>query len=197
MFKCAGVQLLKSFAPKVFTMDSCVSTNIEEQYLYTGPEILANEAKIALSEFSGNTAGSVDLDMDVGFGVASVRLNNPKIKNAINGIKSKRAWDEKTFYIIKMAILLASLGKMMADLDKIIDKLNRWTEGKGVILYGADGNFCSGADLNFANQIGSPELGYAMSTYMNHVLEKFKKLPFITVAYIEGTGKLIIIDNRP
>lgn len=76
----------------------------------------------------------------------------------------------------------------MVDLDEIVDKLERWTEGKGVILYGAAENFCSGGDLNFANQINNPELGYAMSTYMNHVLEKFKKLPMITVAYIEGTG---------
>lgn len=61
----------------------CVSTT-EEKYLYTGPEISANEAKVVLSKFSGNT-GSVDLNMNVGLGLASVCLNNPKLKNAING----------------------------------------------------------------------------------------------------------------
>lgn len=81
---------------------------------------------------------------------------------------------------------------MMTDLDEIVDKLDQWTEGKGVILYGADGNFCSGGDLNFAKQINNPELGYAMAVYMNHVLEKFKNLLMITVAYIEGTGNVIL-----
>lgn len=77
---------------------------------------------------------------------------------------------------------------MMMDLEEIVEKLDQWVEGKGVILHGANGNFCSGGDLNFAKKINNPELGYAMATYMNYILEKFRKLNMITVAYIDGTG---------
>lgn len=82
---------------------------------------------------------------------------------------------------------------MMSDLDEITDKLYQWTECKGAILYGADGNFCSGGDLKFAKKINNPSSGYAMSVYMGHILNKFKKLPIITVAYINGTGNIIIL----
>lgn len=81
------------------------------------------------------------------------------------------------------------LGKMMIDLDEIVDKLDSYSaEYKGVILYGADGNFCAGGDLKMTKQTHNPDIGYAMATYMGHVLEKFKSLPMITVAYIDGSG---------
>lgn len=80
---------------------------------------------------------------------------------------------------------------MMVDLDEIVDKLDQWTDCKGAILYGTDGNFCSGGDLNMVKRIANPVLGYAMATYMNHILEKFKNLPIVTVAYIEGFGNLL------
>jgi len=90
---------------------------------------------------------------------------------------------------------------MMMDLEKVVDKLDQWTEGKGVILHGTDGNFCSGGDLNITKHIGTSEIGYAISTYMNHILEKFRKLPMISVAYIDGTGNniilyIILLQNR-
>lgn len=87
----------------------------------------------------------------------------------------------------------------MFELEEIINKLEDFQiECKGVILYGADGNFCSGGDLNMARKMNNAEMGFAMATYMNHILEKFKRLPLITVAYIEGFGNYnlhIIYDN--
>lgn len=81
------------------------------------------------------------------------------------------------------------LGKMMFELEEIVNKLEDLkTECKGVIIYGANENFCSGGDLNMVKKMNKPEMGFAMATYMNHILEKFKKLPLITVAYIEGSG---------
>jgi len=135
------------------------------KFTYNGPKISIDEAKEVISKFSINNEGSVDLYIDVDDGIARVCLNNPRIKNGING-------------------------KMMMDLEKVVDKLDQWTEGKGVILHGSDGNFCSGGDLNITKHIGTPEIGYAVSTYMNHILEKFRKLPMISVAYIDGTGAL-------
>jgi len=81
----------------------------------------------------------------------------------------------------------------MSDLNEITDKLYQWTECKGAILYGTDGNFCSGGDLKLAKEMNNPSNGYAMSVYMGHILDKFKKLPIITVAYIDGTGNIIIL----
>lgn len=77
---------------------------------------------------------------------------------------------------------------MVSDLEDIIVELEQWTECKAVLLYGADGNFCSGGDLNLMKKINTPEMGFAMSTYVNHVLERFRKMPVITAAYIDGSG---------
>jgi len=81
---------------------------------------------------------------------------------------------------------------MMFNLDEIVDELDQWTECKGAILYGKGGNFCSGGDLNMVKRMANPELGNAMAIYMNHTLEKLRKLPVITVAYIEGSGDLLL-----
>lgn len=77
---------------------------------------------------------------------------------------------------------------MMADLENIVNKLDQQLECKGVILYGANGNFCSGGDLNMVKRMNNPEMGYAMAIYMGYILEKLKNLPMITVAFIEGSG---------
>lgn len=84
---------------------------------------------------------------------------------------------------------MMDIAKMMIELDEIVNKLDQWIDCKGVILHGADGNFCSGGDLNLAKRLNNPERAYAMATFMNNVLEKLRKLPMITVAYIEGTGR--------
>lgn len=81
---------------------------------------------------------------------------------------------------------------MMIDLDEVVDKLEQYTECKGAILYGANGSFCSGGDLNVAKQMSDQKVGFAMATHMNHVLEKLKNLPIITVAFIEGPGSYAI-----
>lgn len=77
---------------------------------------------------------------------------------------------------------------MMFDLEKIVDKLDQQVKYKGVIMHGSDGHFCSGGDKNVAKQMMKPETGYAMAIYMNYILKKFKNLPMITVAFIEGSG---------
>ena len=78
----------------------------------------------------------------------------------------------------------------MVDLHDIVENLENWKTGKGIILKGSQGNFCSGGDLDFAKQTANAEDGYMMATFMHHVLNKFQRLPLISVAMIEGTGAL-------
>ncbi|VVC30838.1 Crotonase superfamily,ClpP/crotonase-like domain [Cinara cedri] len=140
----------------------------KEKYLrdftYQGPEMSVAEARDIMSQFSYDNS-TVDLEEGEN-GIAKVCLNNPRARNAING-------------------------KMMIDLNDIIDKLeDHMAEYKGVILYGANGNFCAGGDLKLTKKMHNPDIGYAMSTYIGYVLEKFRNLPMITVAYIDGSGAL-------
>ncbi|XP_026819699.1 ethylmalonyl-CoA decarboxylase-like [Rhopalosiphum maidis] len=139
----------------------------KEKYLhdftYHGQELSVTEAKNVLFQHLDNN-GSVDLEKDAN-GMAKIRLNNPRFKNAVNV-------------------------KMMLDLDEITEKLSQWTDCKGAIIYGADGNFCSGGDLKVAKKMNNAFYGYAMSVYVGHILDKFKKLPIITVAYIDGAGAI-------
>jgi len=60
-------------------------------------------------------------------------------------------------------------------------------------MYGIDGDFCSGGDLNMAKKMNDPSNGYAMSIYMSYILDKLKKLPIITAAYIDGRGNITFI----
>ncbi|XP_060847194.1 ethylmalonyl-CoA decarboxylase-like isoform X3 [Rhopalosiphum padi] len=153
-----GVSFRLSSAPKLMQMENGQSP--KEKYLhdftYHGQELSVTEAKNVLFQHLDNN-GSVDLEKDAN-GIAKIRLNNPRIKNAIN--------------------------------DEITEKLSQWTDCKGAIMYGADGNFCSGGDLKMAKKINNAFYGYAMSIYVGHILDKFKKLPIITVAYIDGTGAI-------
>lgn len=77
----------------------------------------------------------------------------------------------------------------MGELLDVVLKLGAWKEGKGVILHGSSGNFCSGGDLALARGTGNPDGGFMMATFMDHVLSSFQTLPLITVAVIEGCGK--------
>lgn len=76
----------------------------------------------------------------------------------------------------------------MVDMHDVVQELETWTEGKGIVLKGKNNNFCSGGDLDFVKQINTPEEGFMMSTFMHHVLNKFQRLPMISIALIEGIG---------
>ena len=42
----------------------------------------------------------------------------------------------------------------MVDLSLAIEELTTWNAGRVVVLEGAKGDFCSGADLSFVQQVG-------------------------------------------
>lgn len=46
----------------------------------------------------------------------------------------------------------------MIELEERVCELETWTEGKGLIVRGAAGTFCSGSDLNAVRAISNPQV---------------------------------------
>lgn len=129
-----------------------------------------------LSSFKG---GKISLNKNSENGIATIVLDNPEKKNAINGNFLK--------YIMYFRIFsVFSSGCMMVDFRDCVEELEKWEEGKGVILCGKGGNFCSGGDLDFARASGNPQGAWRMSTWMQDSLKRLKNLPLISVCLIEG-----------
>ncbi len=85
---------------------------------------------------------------------------------------------------------LPIVGKMMVDLEAIVEDLEKWSDGKGAILYGAGDIFCSGGDLNFARSENNPQSGYEMSIFMGGMLRRFSSLPLVSVAFVNDHGMI-------
>lgn len=96
---------------------------------------------------------------------AVIEIHNPSARNALSG-------------------------KMMAELADIVELLEREeVHGKlnAVALVGHGGWFCAGADLRVAKQqLSSREAGAAMGALMVDTLTRFRRLPLVSVACIEG-----------
>ncbi|XP_037698043.1 ethylmalonyl-CoA decarboxylase [Choloepus didactylus] len=115
------------------------------------------EVKKKLQQFTG---GSIDLQKeDSGIGILT--LNNPSKRNAFSGVM------------------------MLQLLEKVIE-LENWTEGKGLIVLGAENTFSSGSDLNTVRALGTPEDGIALCMFMQNTLTRLMRLPLISVALIQG-----------
>lgn len=81
-------------------------------------------------------------------------------------------------------------GKMMVDLESAVSQLESWKTAKGLLIMGVENNFCSGGDLDFAEKTATAEGGYKMAKFMQNILIRLQQLPLISVAFIEGFGKL-------
>ncbi|KAE9193260.1 hypothetical protein PF004_g21062 [Phytophthora fragariae] len=96
---------------------------------------------------------------------AVLGIHNPKARNALSG---------------KMMAQLADIVKLLEDPD-VHCKLN------AVVVRGTGGWFCAGADLRVARQeLNSREAGAAMGALMVDTLTRFRRLPLVSVAVIEG-----------
>uniref|UniRef100_A0A8C3VY74 Ethylmalonyl-CoA decarboxylase n=1 Tax=Catagonus wagneri TaxID=51154 RepID=A0A8C3VY74_9CETA len=115
------------------------------------------EVKKTLQQFPG---GSIDLQKEEN-GIGILTLNNPSKMNAFSGVM------------------------MLQLLEKVIE-LENWTEGKGVIVHGANNTFSSGSDLNAVKALGTPEDGRALCMFMQNTLTRFMRLPLISVAVVQG-----------
>lgn len=74
----------------------------------------------------------------------------------------------------------------MVDLKDCIEELELWKDGKGVVIYGAGKNFCSGGDLDFVKQIPGELAANAMGIWMADTLRSMKKLPLISLCLLTG-----------
>ncbi|XP_070196391.1 ethylmalonyl-CoA decarboxylase-like [Littorina saxatilis] len=108
-------------------------------------------------------AGSVDLTKNNDTGVAIITLNNPQRKNALSG-------------------------SMMVELADHVTDLSQWQAGKGLLLRGAEGTFCSGGDLTTVSAILTSSDGDRMSRFMHDTLSRFHALPLMSVALLEGVA---------
>uniref|UniRef100_UPI003AADC6CE ethylmalonyl-CoA decarboxylase n=1 Tax=Centroberyx gerrardi TaxID=166262 RepID=UPI003AADC6CE len=115
------------------------------------------EIREKLRAFPG---GSIDL-LQQESGIAVLTINNPARMNAFSG-------------------------SMMVDLEERVSQLENWTDGKGLIIQGAAGTFCSGSDLNAVRAISNPQDGMKMCMFMQDALTRLLRLPLISVALVEG-----------
>ncbi|KDO21151.1 hypothetical protein SPRG_12932 [Saprolegnia parasitica CBS 223.65] len=81
-------------------------------------------------------------------------------------------------------------GKMMAEFADAISELEAQSPSlSSVVLRGADGHFCSGADIRVAKaHLSSLDGGSLMSRVMTSSLTRLRNLPLISVALIEGAA---------
>ncbi|XP_055019649.1 ethylmalonyl-CoA decarboxylase isoform X2 [Boleophthalmus pectinirostris] len=80
----------------------------------------------------------------------------------------------------------AFTGSMMVDLEERVAELENWPDGKGLIVHGAAGTFCSGSDLNAVRAIANPQDGMKMCMFMQNTLTRLQRLPLLSVALVEG-----------
>jgi enoyl-CoA hydratase/carnithine racemase len=103
------------------------------------------------------------LQVERGDGVVTITLNRPEVKNAMN----RELWDE----------LLATLNAIALD-----------PGDRAVVITGAGGDFCSGADLSD----GGPFRGAAHMTFTMHHINQvplaLHRLPKPTIAKVRGVA---------
>ena len=117
-----------------------------------------NELKRRIA--SRTNEGSVDLSYDGK--IAILTLNNVPKKNAMTE-------------------------KMMVDLANHVDTLEKWRDGCGLILCGANHTFCSGFDLLASKRYvdKTPEK-LELNLLMQTSLTRLRRLGLVSVALIEG-----------
>ncbi|NWU67210.1 ECHD1 decarboxylase, partial [Pterocles burchelli] len=113
--------------------------------------------KKKLQQFAG---GSIKLSKEDN-GIGILTLNNPKLMNAFTGT-------------------------MMLELQERVTELEKWKDGKGLIIYGAGNTFCSGSDLNAVKAISNSQDGMNMCMFMQNTLTRLMRLPLISVALVQG-----------
>lgn len=94
-------------------------------------------------------------------GVVTVTFDRPRKKNAVNAVM----WEE---------------------LGEVARSLVADAEARCVVLTGAGGDFCSGADLSDA--AGVPEHQLAAMRRINAVIQAFHELPQPTIAKVDGVA---------
>lgn len=77
---------------------------------------------------------------------------------------------------------------MMLDLERCVVELEAW-DGSLLVVRGAAGHFCAGADLRLVHgPLSSPSRGVGMCDWMTDLLNRIYLAPFVSVAVIEGAA---------
>lgn len=87
---------------------------------------------------------------------------------------------------IKSGARNALSGRMISKLSECMDKLELWERGKGVLLIGHGGTFCSGSDLVAVRASADQQLGLALAQVMQSNMMRLQRLPMVSLALIEG-----------
>lgn len=148
---------------RIYARASCLFHTFSKPKPSVGLRYVANLStlKDIRSELQQHQSGSVDLVKDTDTAIAVLTLNNAGRKNAMSG-------------------------SMMVELADHVTTLEEWTEGKGVIVTGADNTFCSGGDLRTMAAILNPRDGQRMSLFMQDTLSRLHALPLISLALLQG-----------
>ena len=125
----------------------------------------------------------------------------------------KSQWS-RPFWNLVMTVLLyvysfvicMSAGSMMVNLLEIVEELENWEAGVGLILRGAPNKsniFCSGGDLKTVHEISGEaaitdinlhltislysgcENGFRMSVFMSEVTKRLAALPLVSVCLLQ------------
>ncbi|CAM9417367.1 unnamed protein product [Laminaria digitata] len=95
--------------------------------------------------------GRVGLSLDNDSGLATLVLDNHERRNALSG-------------------------RMMVQLSDAVDSLEKWERGVALILHGAGGNFCAGADLSLAREhLVTGTDGRLMCALMTDTLSRLRR----------------------
>ncbi|XP_043539771.1 ethylmalonyl-CoA decarboxylase [Chiloscyllium plagiosum] len=149
----------------MFCIHKCLKCGLRNQTLkqrglsvYTSVyRVNEDDIKEKLQQHPG---GSIDLQKDQN-GIANLIINNPERKNAFSGT-------------------------MMLDFRDRVEELEHWTNGKGLIVRGAENTFCSGSDLRAVKAMSNPEDGLRICMFMQNTLTRLLRLPLISVALVQG-----------
>lgn len=112
-----------------------------------------------LSSIEGRGSVSLSFLSDV----AVVQLSNPRCRNAISC-------------------------SMMLQLDRVVSDLESWKAGRALVVIGAGGTFCSGADLGSQPALFTEPFGRAMSRVMTDATTRLRALPLVSIAAVSGAA---------
>lgn len=103
------------------------------------------------------------LQVDRADGVVTITLDRPKVKNAMNA-------------------------ELWAELSTVLDEVARRTEDRAVVITGAGGDFCSGADLSGGGPFRGPAHPSFTMAQINEVPLQLHRLPKPTIAKVRGVA---------
>ncbi|XP_068087586.1 ethylmalonyl-CoA decarboxylase-like isoform X2 [Hyperolius riggenbachi] len=84
-------------------------------------------------------------------GIAELCIHNPEKRNALTGA-------------------------MAVELEERVCDLEKWQQGKGLIVYGAENTFCSGGDLKTEIAIANKQDGINVCMFMQNITARLQRL---------------------